>query len=71
MFHDNDTFCYSLVYKMLHCIYRSFYLRIGVVSRKFADLADQKEKWFGTKYKLEDIADEAIQVNIYLRISIR
>lgn len=36
-------------------------IRIGVISKKFADLVDQKEKWFGTKYKLEDIADEAIQ----------
>lgn len=36
--------------------------RIGVIAKKFADIADQKEKWYGTEYKLEDIPDEKIQV---------
>lgn len=36
-------------------------MRIGVIAKKFADVADQKEKWYGTEYKLEDIADEKIQ----------
>lgn len=37
--------------------------RIGVIAKKFADIADQKEKWYGTEYKLEDIPDEKIQVS--------
>lgn len=40
-----------------------FFYRIGVIAKKFADVADQKEKWYGTEYKLEDIADEKIQVS--------
>lgn len=43
--------------------YCSFFNRIGVIAKKFADVADQKEKWYGTEYKLEDIADEKIQVS--------
>lgn len=40
-----------------------FTYRIGVIAKKFADIADQKEKWYGTEYKLEDIPDEKIQVS--------
>ncbi|XP_048747252.2 insulin-degrading enzyme-like [Ostrea edulis] len=36
-------------------------MRIGVISKKYADIVDQKEKWYGTDYKVEDIADEKIQ----------
>jgi insulysin len=31
------------------------------VSKKFEAVADQKEKWYGTQYKLEDIAKEKIK----------
>ena len=38
--------------------------RIGVIAKKFADVVDKKEEWYGTEYKLEDIPEEKIQVSI-------
>lgn len=40
-----------------------FIYRIGVIVKKFVDIVDQKEKWYGIEYKLEDIFDEKIQVS--------
>ncbi|XP_065350635.1 insulin-degrading enzyme-like [Cloeon dipterum] len=35
--------------------------RISIVSKKFESIADQTEKWYGTKYKIEDIPSELIE----------
>lgn len=40
----------------------SFLYRVGVISKKFEDIVDQKEKWYGTDYRLDDIPDEKVQV---------
>ncbi|XP_059471054.1 insulin-degrading enzyme isoform X2 [Neocloeon triangulifer] len=34
--------------------------RVGIVSKKFDEIADQSEKWYGTKYKLESILPELL-----------
>ncbi|XP_049939528.1 insulin-degrading enzyme [Schistocerca serialis cubense] len=36
-------------------------IRIAVVGRKFEELVDQTEKWYGTKYKLEEIPQETLK----------
>ncbi|CAG2165740.1 unnamed protein product, partial [Oppiella nova] len=36
-------------------------MRVIVVAKKFATIADQTEKWFSTKYKQQDIPKEKIQ----------
>ena len=35
-------------------------MRVTVISKKFAEIADQKEKWYGTEYKLEKIPENKI-----------
>lgn len=40
----------------------SFLYRVGVISKKFEDVVDQKEKWYGTDFRLEDIPDGKVQV---------
>ncbi|XP_065350636.1 insulin-degrading enzyme-like [Cloeon dipterum] len=35
--------------------------RIRIVSKEFESIADQTEKWYGTKYKIEDIPSELIE----------
>ncbi|XP_065350054.1 insulin-degrading enzyme-like isoform X1 [Cloeon dipterum] len=35
--------------------------RIGIISKQFEPIADQTEKWYGTKYKIEDIPSELIE----------
>lgn len=39
----------------------SCYFRVGIVSKKFESVADQSEKWYGTKYKLEEISPELMK----------
>lgn len=36
-------------------------MRVGVISKKFEDVVDQKEKWYGTDFRLEDIPDGKVQ----------
>lgn len=36
-------------------------MRVTVISKKFAGQTDQTEKWYGTEFKIEKIADEKIQ----------
>jgi insulysin len=40
----------------LHIIFR-----IGIVSQKYESVADQTEKWYGTKYKIEEISTELMK----------
>lgn len=40
----------------------SFLYRVGVISKKFEDVVDQKEKWYATDFRLEDIPDGKVQV---------
>ena len=41
----------------------SNYSRVAVVSKSFEDKADQIEKWYGTKYSVEQIPNELLEVS--------
>jgi hypothetical protein len=36
-----------------------------VIAKKYADIADQKEEWYGTEYKLEKIPEELLTVRVF------
>lgn len=58
-----DIYLYNVWYtKQLGSNWCSFLYRVGVISKKFEDVVDQKEKWYGTDFRLEDIPDEKVQV---------
>jgi len=38
----------------------TFVYRVGIVSKKFEAVADEREKWYGTHYKLEDLSKEVM-----------
>ena len=42
-----------------------YFDRISVIAKKFAEQTDKKEKWYGTEYKLEPIAQSKLQVILY------
>lgn len=49
-------------YENLHISLTAVYsLRVGIVSKKFEAVADQTEKWYGTKYKIEEISEEQMK----------
>lgn len=50
----------DLISMLLHKIVPET-MRVGVISKKFEDIVDQKEKWYGTDYRLDDIPDEKVQ----------
>lgn len=37
--------------------------RVAVIGKKFEGIADQEEKWYGTKYKLEKIEKNILDVS--------
>ena len=42
---------------------KMFY-RVAVIGKKFESIADEEEKWYGTKYKLEKIEKNIIEVSL-------
>lgn len=40
-----------------------FYFRSIIVAKKYQPVAEQKECWYGTQYKLESISSDVIQVS--------
>ncbi len=36
-------------------------VRVTIIAQKFKDLATETEKWYGTKYKMEDIPSDTIK----------
>jgi len=38
-----------------------YFHRVGIVSKKYESVADQTEKWYGTKYKIEEISTELMK----------
>ena len=47
---------------MLSFVTVFFFIRVTIVSKKFAEEADQIEKWYGTKYKVTKFSQEQISV---------
>lgn len=43
------------------CYLRPDNVRVSVVGKKFQSIADRKEEWYGTEYKLERIDDATLQ----------
>ncbi len=37
-------------------------IRVSVVGKKFKDITDSKEKWYGTQYKMFDISEETLKL---------
>ena len=50
----------SLVQEVLDCLVPKN-VRVMIVSQKFADEADQTEKWYGTKYSIAPIPDDKLK----------
>ena len=42
--------------------YFYYYYRVYVIGKKFEDQANLTEKWYGTKYSIEQIPEEQIKV---------
>lgn len=36
-------------------------IRVAVIGKKFEDIATESEKWYGTKYKLENLVEDVIE----------
>lgn len=45
-------------------------IRIAVIAKAFESVCDQSEKWYGTKYKLEKISKELIEVFSFPRLNV-
>lgn len=47
-----------------------FVQRIAVIAQKFELEADQTEKWYGTKYKMEKIPEDTLKVSYFLSLNL-
>ncbi|QQP51802.1 Nardilysin (Narginine dibasic convertase) [Caligus rogercresseyi] len=62
---DGDTLMFEydaeILHKSLEFLYNSSDVNVIFMAREFAEMAKEEERWFGSKYSVEDISPEQLE----------